>query len=647
MKVGETIDEKYELVRLLGRGGMGSVFEARHVELGRRVALKFLNPDTAGSPEHVNRFIWEAKTAAAIGSEHIVEVQDVGRLPDGAPYIAMEYLEGEILSELIKRVGPMEPEDAVGVMLQVCEALGPAHGRGIVHRDLKPGNVFLTYRAGHTMWVKILDFGIAKVQEALRGDIPRLTQTGATLGTPYFMAPEQFRGSKDVDQRADVYSAGVLLYTLVTGKLPFDARCYEDLIIQIATEPPVPPSLHVPSLRRDFEAVVLQAMARDRDLRYPSMEALAEALRPFASSTESLLRTPNTIGSVAANEELPTQVTPSTRTMPETVTTPSEWENQSEKSSRLWIGLGAAALIGLVAGIVVVGLILSADRDESFGEQTSPTLPPSSEESPSPLTTPTKEPENRWVRIEEARPGTVLGLPTSEVDEDVKGFRPERAIVAPTYSYEIQQHEVTWGELRPWLAANPDHQVEPPEWLPEGPTDRYAATGVLWTTARAYCQSLGATLPTEEQWEFAARGAGLRLYPWGSQTLDLVRTHAFRPGRPLSPVMTNDQDATPGEANRAIYDLLGNAQEWTSSLFRMDAPVSPEVEAWVQSGGRSYRAVRGFPPDDAPPESIPRCGACYRSAICTGECTADAEQVRQYRELIQFVGFRCARRAEQ
>ena len=692
MKAGEIVDGKYELIRLLGEGGMGSVYEATHVQIGRKAALKFLHPEIAGNADIASRFLREAQAAAAIGSDHIVDIYDVGQLANGAPYLVMEFLEGEDLSSVLKREKRVDTARAVALVLQLCEALTPAHEKGIVHRDLKPANIFLTHLAGREGWLKVLDFGIAKVRSTLIGQSSaNLTKTGTTLGTPYYMAPEQFMGARDVDPRADVYSAGVILYQMLTGTTPYKGATYEELIVNVAAGGAMPPRERTPDLSDGLSKAVLQAMNREGNQRYPSMKAFEKALRPF--STQNLLSSlPVTVaqssGGIPAQPTQaptlppaplpPTKATQAKQAIPktngtgsrvvdstvsgspptqaeisETDRTPTAWENTSEERRRplIWVGLGVAFVIALiVGGVLAIGARGDGETPRpSQVQEVRPPIPsksvaPAAEpvrqsKSPLPTIIPETTPLNRWVRIEPAPRNTLLGLPEAMSNSDDRGFRANRLVSAPTYPYEVQRHEVTWQELRPWLERHPEHSVTQPTWLPENSREHYPATGVPWTVAHAYCRSLGGSLPREEEWEFAVRGLNRRPYPWGMQAVDRSRTHVYRPGRPLSQVMTNDQDVTQVDAARAIFDLLGNAQEWTSDLWREDA--SGQDESWVQAGEMSFRAIRGLPPNDEPPVSIPFVGAAHRIALCaTGACPRDTAQV------LAYVGFRCSKRSE-
>src|SRR5579863_6621840 len=214
---GEILDGKYRVDRVLGVGGMGIVVAATHVALNQRVAIKFLLPAAVGNPQIIERFAREARAAVQIQSEHVARVTDVGTLPTGSPYMVMEFLEGSDLAAAIERGGAMPVAQAVGFVLQACEAIAEAHALGIVHRDLKPANLFLARRAGRDPMVKVLDFGISKTKDAAAG----LTQTSSVMGSPYYMAPEQMMSSKDVDVRSDIWALGIILYELLSGKAPF------------------------------------------------------------------------------------------------------------------------------------------------------------------------------------------------------------------------------------------------------------------------------------------------------------------------------------------------------------------------------------------------------------------------------------------
>jgi serine/threonine protein kinase len=271
---------KLRVVRQLGEGGIGEVYEVEHQLTRHRRALKVLKPQWRGDTELVERFQREASAAAHIGNPHIVETFDAGTLEDGSPYLLMELLDGQSLDQVLRWNGRLEPSVAVQLMLQVCDAVAAANDAGIVHRDLKPENLFLLKRDGHS-FVKVLDFGISKFDSSLTGR-PKVTNTFTSLGTPLYMSPEQMRASKDVDARADLYSLGVILYESISGTAPFDAESFADLAAMVLRGEAKRLDVLVPEAGKALAMVVAKAMAPDRNQRFESVRAFAEALEPFA-----------------------------------------------------------------------------------------------------------------------------------------------------------------------------------------------------------------------------------------------------------------------------------------------------------------------------------------------------------------------------
>ncbi|HTV22274.1 MAG TPA: serine/threonine-protein kinase, partial [Polyangiaceae bacterium] len=279
---GDILAEKYRVERVLGQGGMGVVVLAEHIELRERVAIKFLLDTPADNAELAERFVREARAAVKIKSEHVVRVIDVGRLPTGAPYMVMEYLEGEDLSQRLMS-GRVPIEDAVDYVIQSCEAMQVAHRTGIVHRDLKPANLFLTQRPDGSSLIKVLDFGISKVKSADAAQLS-LTHTQAMMGSPLYMSPEQMRSSKDVSPSADIWSLGVILHELIAGDVPFTGTTFPEVLVQVMSEPP--PKLRTlrPEVPEGLEAAVLRCLEKDPADRFSSVANLAVALTPYASS---------------------------------------------------------------------------------------------------------------------------------------------------------------------------------------------------------------------------------------------------------------------------------------------------------------------------------------------------------------------------
>jgi serine/threonine protein kinase len=272
---GQTIGGKYVVRDVLGEGGMGTVFEAEHLTIGRAVAVKVLHPNQTRKKDAVKRFHQEARAAGAIGHPNICEVYDLGMLDDGSPYLVMEKLVGETLADRIAVEGGLPFDDVLDILIQVLSGLVAAHAKGIVHRDIKPENVFLTPRVGCPPVCKLLDFGVSKMIAPVDGkdeDLD-LTRTGMVMGTPYYMSPEQARGDRNLDARVDLYACGVILYEALTGKRPFTAPNYNALLLQIITADPRPARALRPALPDAFDAVLAKSMARRREDRYPTANA--------------------------------------------------------------------------------------------------------------------------------------------------------------------------------------------------------------------------------------------------------------------------------------------------------------------------------------------------------------------------------------
>jgi serine/threonine protein kinase len=271
--VGKSIGGKYVVRNVLGEGGMGTVFEAEHLTLGRSVAVKVLHPSQVRKKDAVRRFHQEARAAGAIGHPNICEVYDLGTLDDGSPYLVMERLVGETLADRISAEGGLPFDDVIDILTQVLSGLVAAHEKGIVHRDIKPENVFLTKRVGCPPLCKLLDFGVSKMIIPLIGakeDDLDLTRTGMVMGTPYYMSPEQARGDRNLDVRVDLYACGVIMYEALTGRRPFTAANYNALLLQILSAKPRPARELRPALPQGFDAVLDRALARNREDRYAS-----------------------------------------------------------------------------------------------------------------------------------------------------------------------------------------------------------------------------------------------------------------------------------------------------------------------------------------------------------------------------------------
>jgi serine/threonine protein kinase len=296
--VGEMLAGRYRIEAELGRGGMGVVLTARHVLLDELFAIKVIHPHLANVPEIVERFLREARASSSIKSPHCARVTDVDRLPDGPPYMVMEYLEGNDVAKVLAQRGTFSVSDALDCVRQACDAIGEAHARGIYHRDLKPGNLFLTRDRHGAPLVKVLDFGISKMVDSGDG----LTLTDTILGTPAYMSPEQVLQAKNVDGRTDIWALGCILYRLLTGVLPFRNSATRSTQQAVHLDTPVPPTQLRPDIPAAVEAIVLRCLEKAPEKRYPTASQLVEAIDavsatgPVAHSTSTATGFPSPAG---------------------------------------------------------------------------------------------------------------------------------------------------------------------------------------------------------------------------------------------------------------------------------------------------------------------------------------------------------------
>lgn len=371
--VGRVID-KYEIVRLLGVGGMGRVYEGLNRTIGKRVALKFIERDEATS-DAVARFQREAQAASAVESAHIVEIFDAGVSEDGMPFIVMELLRGEDLGHRIRRLGRLELDEALVITAQILRGLHRAHEVGIIHRDLKPDNVFLLDRDDDQIFAKILDFGVSKIQK--RGDTrsTTITQEGTVIGTPVYMSPEQAQALPDVDGQADLWSAGAILYECLSGRPPHSGGSYEQVIVNICMKDVDDIRLHNPAVPEGVAKVLARALTRDRAARFRSARDFLDALvpesggilsarsvssasgarKPRTTSTPPGSPGPLTLGAVSTVAALPSSLPPP--------------GGRSSISRRSGVYFGVALGAVLVGAAIAIALSLHGRRDVDLARQ--------------------------------------------------------------------------------------------------------------------------------------------------------------------------------------------------------------------------------------------------------------------------------------
>jgi serine/threonine protein kinase len=273
---GSILLAKYRIDELIGTGGMGNVVRASHLYLHQPVAIKLLLPQMVESESTVQRFLREAQATVKLRSEHIARVMDVGTAPDGTPFMVMEFLDGNDLNQILRHHGPQQPAIVVDLMLQACEGIAEAHALGIIHRDIKPSNFFITRRPDGSMLLKILDFGISKTPIGY----DELTGTQTVIGTPSYMPPEQMTSGRSADPRSDIWSIGVVMYQLMSGRPPFSGESYADLVLKVGLEPPAPILVPLPA---GLGEVILRCLEKDPAARYQTVAELARTLAPYAT----------------------------------------------------------------------------------------------------------------------------------------------------------------------------------------------------------------------------------------------------------------------------------------------------------------------------------------------------------------------------
>ena len=383
VKIGDVIDGRYKLLELLGNGAMGEVYKAEHCLMRKLVAIKILHPEMCTNPEIVERFRREAQAAAIIEHPNVCRVMDFSCMSNGAFYLVMEYIKGESLSHYIKRLKVIPAKACILITKQILEALGCAHDNGIVHRDVKPENIQLIGSPGEECFLKLLDFGISRNTH----DVQRLTQAGYVYGTPQYLSPEQALGSLDVDHRCDLYSVGIMMFEMLTGKVPFEAPNYMDLLNLHRLQPAphlrdVDPGL---AWMDQLDAIIQKLLAKDRNDRYQSAYEVIDALdhvkisraamasqrtteyRFMQMEDSELESMPTVVGSVSG-DNLPsivnTELTPEERLASQPTLVDADIGNKAvatvtgkdelrKKKIRRMIMIAVAALLVLIALIIV------------------------------------------------------------------------------------------------------------------------------------------------------------------------------------------------------------------------------------------------------------------------------------------------------
>jgi serine/threonine-protein kinase len=471
---GEVVGGKYRIEGVLGVGAMGIVYDAHHLQLDERVALKVLRSELVAYPEAIKRFSREARAAAKIKNEHVTRVFDVGELDDGTPYIVMESLEGEDLARWIAARGPLRLDEAILFVLQACEALVEAHVLGIVHRDLKPSNLFCSRRPDGASSIKVLDFGISKIAAltATPSDAGRASGGKSVVGSPFYMSPEQMQASHDVDHKADIWAVGVILFELLTTELPFEGGTLPEVCVKVATRPPRSIREIRSEIPEEVEACIFRCLEKDPAKRFESLAEFAGSLFPFAGkearlSIERIVqvsRKSRTIAARTAAESHPSlQTTEGLTIRPLGATVPPA--PPATRHHHLWLGLGGAAAVAL-------GIVLFWTRPMGNGVDSRTVEPiPTSKAAAQPPREPTQpapvRPENLPKALEpEGQDPTTTNSPRGNVVPASPGATPPPA---PGSGTEIDLDEATETKKERKVQqrqASPPLRVRPPAAAP-------------------------------------------------------------------------------------------------------------------------------------------------------------------------------------
>ncbi|MCA9706571.1 MAG: SUMF1/EgtB/PvdO family nonheme iron enzyme [Myxococcales bacterium] len=628
--------DRYALRRLLGVGGMGEVYQGIHRTIEKEVAIKVLAYEHRQNPSLNERFLEEAKAASRIRHDHVVDITDFGHSPQGCAYFVMEYLEGEDLAHTLKREGALPWGRVQHFALQLLSALQAAHARGIVHRDIKPANCLRCTKHGDPDFIKVLDFGIARISGP---DQPgeRLTKAGTIMGTAEYMAPEQARGD-EVDPRTDLYAVGVMLFEMVTGRLPFESRSsMEILAMHLYTPAPLASSVAPVPVAPEVDALIARALAKEPDERWASAEELAAAVAAIPAGPCAYpaampgmggvtISNPAMTGPPPASSLPPTSAapySPSTPSWPGPITNPmAPHTGVSTGSFPPERGPGpgakvlavAAAVLGLgaVAGGVYWLTMRGDDSPPDASATAEPTTSPQAkpgpdapEASPTPPAAAATCPEG-MVRVE----GGAFFMGTDKQDiAALATARPTHKVRLDAYCIDVD--EVTVAKFHECSDRGECRRAFKDAWWPQGSSDeaewtksreilstlcnerleghdQHPINCVTWAQARDYCEFRGQRLPTEAEWEYAARGSDGRVFPWGDAkpnhehaNLCNAECGAWRERNGLPPegMLSSADDGWYGTApvgsfplgatQHGLRDVVGNVFEWTDSDFEL------------------------------------------------------------------------------
>ena len=561
--IGQTFG-KYKILERLGQGGMATVYKAYDDKLDREVAIKVIRRD-AFPPEEMymllKRFERESKSLAKLSHPNIVGVMDYGEF-DGAPYLVMEYLSGGTLRERLGK--PLPWREAVQMILPIASALDYVHDHNIINRDVKPSNVLMTDK-GQPM---LSDFGLVKMFGDDTKESTHLTSSGTGLGTPDYMAPEQWTGEPTI--QSDLYSTGVILYEMITGHRPYTADTPAGVLLKQATEPLPLPTNYISELPSEVESVLLKALAKDPKYRYSNMHE-------FIGDLQNLLAGRNVEASQTKVEVLREQMTGKIQ---RTAASPSLASGQPKRPFAILAGVGVIVVILLFGGFFAVSSGMFAAPTPTQTASPPPTAtnvpptetmePPTATLAPTETSLPTETPF--LTEIKDSKNVTMIYIPAGEftIGSDASGdidSRPANKVNVD--AFYIDKYEVT-NQMYDACAYSvncrkPRQQgsVTRSTYFNNQVFTNYPVIYVDWKMAKAYCEWRGARLPTEAEWEKAARGTDQRVYPWGGGELDCSFANYVGCTGDTTPVDQYEK----GKSFYGVFGMAGNVWEWTSSLF--------------------------------------------------------------------------------
>ncbi len=615
LAIGQRFQGKYEILRLLGVGGMGRVYQARHCELDTLVAIKIMVSSLSSDREAIERFKREAKAMARVQHPNAVRVLDSG-VEQGDCYLIMEFLEGETLRERMTRLRrqgtPPSLETIVRHAEQVFAVLEFMHRQNITHRDLKPDNIFLARTPDGEEIVKVLDFGIAKIQTAT---VVGMTTEGTMMGTPRYMSPEQCRGAA-IDGRADIYSMGVVLYEMLAGQPPFDGDTAIAVALKHVNEPPPPLRELNPNVPEAVAAVIHCALEKSPSQRFRTAQEFSQALLKAAGLAPMQ---PGLPAAVAPSSAIPSEDVP-------TLKRPADSGDTRPYGSGLPLDEGAARrpkwLLAAAAGVIALSLmIVGVQLARQYASQPAPAI--ASPAPGSPVTSPVVPkalenfiliPAGNFTMGRDTGPDDFTSDKRVPADET-----PAHQVMVP--AFYLAKYETTNAEYKRFVAAT-GHPA-PRSWkqgnYPPGQDD-FPVTDVSWQDARAYCEWLTKTngdgitfrLPTEAEWEYAARGTDGRLFPWGSFWRDgTANTRQAKVGAigqspgdmgqsPLLLLPVNvEPNNTRDKSAFGVFGMGGNVCEWTASDFApypgsTYRPTGRDLECKVYRGDTKAKEFLGF-----------------------------------------------------